>query len=185
MVIYISSRPTYSPRLTRDVDERISRLSLHSDAPFRIGLPSLSTLWHQHGILLEEVSRVARGWDGSSPVSLRFDRYYMDLVITLGRCTYNQAMSPRDATDSLEVVLGPHFIAVQMGFKLIQQGPSHDCKRDHVEAGTTCLWKLADNILAWYGPEDLQISLTRSHFDSGSGKMLEVHLNTVQRTEGV
>lgn len=181
MDIYIPSRPPYSLRHLNDTHERISLLSLHPTAPFRIDVPMLSAFSNKHLLTLASVSEAAREWDGSTPISLKFNKGFLilDFVITLGRCTRGQAVDFGDATsDSDKAVLGPHFITVQEDSESTPEDPSHSCEEDHVEAGTIRLWGLQSDV-GWYKPCELQLSLTRSNFDSGSANMLEVHLEVV------
>lgn len=153
-------------------------------APFRIGLSMLSAFSRNHGITLDDVPQVPLGWNGSIPIRLKLEGWrYLPFVIKLGRCCRNQAGDPQDATfDSEQVVLGPHFIMVQEDSERSEYC-SHKCEEDHVEheAGTTRRrWRLSViSSVRPNTPEDLQITLTRSHFDNGSGTMLEVYLDVI------
>ena len=199
--IYIPSRPQFSPRLLSDTEEHISRLSLHPTAPFRIGLSMLSTLSRDYNISLMDTSQVDHEWDGSSPLLLKLawsrrDSGFVTFVVVLGRCTCNpwkDIFGPEVyATiefDPDQTFLGPHFINVQEGSDLMPRDPSHNCKEDHVEAGTTRRWRLPETESQWQEPCDLQFSLTRSHLSDDSASsddstdMLEVHFTVVEGLE--
>ena len=182
MEIYISPRPLYSPRLASDVDERISRLSLDPAAPFRLGLPMLSSLSHKYNYKIEYSSQIP-AWDGSPRGLLSFKgTTHEDFVVTLGRCTCSQDTGRKNGTPSSERgVLGPHFVTAQEGSYSILEMLPHNCKSDHVQAGITRRWEFQVNSTLNEHPQVLQVSLTRSHFESGStGNMLEVHLDFVE-----
>ena len=188
MDIYISSRPPYFPQPLSYFDERISRLSLHPTAPFRISIPMLSAFLGKHTYTLNRASEVAPGWDGSTPILLDFKGWlYSDFTVTLGRCTRRQFKGPLDApsdSDSGQVILGPHFITVREGSGPAPKDPSHDCENDHAEAGTTLRRQLDYNGRVSFSPSigrpELQISLARSPIDIGSVNMLEVRLDVVK-----
>ena len=184
--IYIPPRPQSSPRHPNHLHERISRLSLHPDAPFHIGVPMLSTFSGKHDITLLRTSQVAPGWDGSTPILLDFNGVmFSNFVITLGRCTREKTAFLRDITsDPEETLLGPHFITVQDGSDLTLKDPSHSCKDDHVKAGTTLRWQLQYGIpipelRARMTPQYIQISLLRSRIGDNSASILDVHLDVV------
>ena len=199
MDIYISAHPPYSPRLD-DLSERISRLGLCPTAPFYIGLGMLSALDHHHHIWLTHESEVPPepGWDGSTPVLLRFGSMNHDhFVISMGRCTrqdicshlrtFESLCSVSDSEDSVPWTTadGPLFITVvhlETFFQMIPRDDSHNCKKDHVQVGSQRRWRLRQ--LPYREPRDFQISLTRSHFSDDSFNMLEVRLEVVQPLEG-
>ena len=186
MDIYISSRPPYFPQPLSYFDERISRLSLHPTAPFRISIPMLSAFLGRHTYTLNRASEVAPGWDGSTPILLDFKGWlYSDFTVTLGRCTRHQVKDSLDApSDPEQVILGPHFITVREGSGSTPEGPSHSCENDHAEAGTTLRRQLDYNGRVSFSPSigrpELQISLPRSPIDTGSVNMLEVRLDVVK-----
>ena len=127
------------------------------------------------GLKVKDASQVTPGWDGSTPFSLKFGNYPChEFVVILGRCT----SGPEQA------VLGPHFLAVQEGSDLMPRDPSHNCKEDHAEAGTTRRWRHQEVGPRWKEPHDLQVSLTRSRFSDDSANMLEVHIEVVEDLEG-
>ena len=179
MDIYISARPPYSPRLLGNEHERISRLSLHPTAPFRISLGMLSALGHDGVIKFVGTSEVPPPrWDGRSPIVLQFHYTWRltscRFLLALGLCTCRHP-------------IGPHFITVQEDSELVPKDASHSCKEDHVKAGTTLRWQLKHKRLSQRSrpdltPPHLQISLAKSRIDNISVNMLEVHLDLVHHS---
>ena len=166
--IYISQRPQYFARFPDHLHELVSRLSLPPNAPFRIGIPMLSAFSHNHESIIWHTSQVAPGWDGSTPLSISFNgSIYSSFIITLGRCTCAKTTGfQEDKNDSMETVLGPHFVTVQDGLRLTPKDLSHNCEEDHVKVGTILQWPLMyatrlQVLLPCISDQYLQISLSK------------------------
>ena len=86
--------------------------------------------------------------------------------------------------------LSPPFITVQDGSDLTPRDPSHNCKEDHVKAGTTIRWQLrystkVQTMLQGLQLGDLLISLSPSRIDGDFTSILDVHLDVDGNPERV
>ena len=175
--ICISPRPPYRPIFLPDIQEHLSRLSLSSAAPFRIKPFTISALGLSNSAIeLVSISPVFPPWSGRTPLQLIFRGRHANgqLLLVLGRCNRQEAPDLRDIIRvSNQVVPGPHFIAVRI-LGTESDDISHDCKRDHVKAGTSRIWNLQ-----WAGG-DPRISLAKSCIDSPSEEPLELKIEMVR-----
>ena len=144
--IRISPRSPYRPIFLPDLQEHLSRLTLSPAAPFRIKPSTISALGLSNSAIeLVSISpATSPSWSGRTPLQLIFRGRHATgrLLLVLGRCNRQEAPDLSDIIRfSNHAVPGPHFIVVQI-LNTESDDISHDCKRDHVKAGTRRIWNL-------------------------------------------